>query len=1480
MRVISPKVIGTPDQELKEAVCDAIVNLTTDRVSGNDQAGEIVYGRSPKRIFVAGLLLPRFDEHDQSDETSDIRISALGIDSNIATNATGNAELKPSFSTYVRVLPTWDELQNSRYGLEVDFDLDPTLELQIKDTIRMERKKRFAAEGLDQVDPKDMSSEQRRSRKLRREAIRREVAQAAYKQHGIELTDDDVNAIVGESTDGPLISNGLPLNAEDPEAEKRVEESISSENSDPSIVPEGGDVVRVAKLLRNCRRVPLNLLRPADIPIKWRRLRLDLPSLSWPLDASAEALEARLQRYNTELQEAATKAVTDWITSDQGKEQAWRPIQITPTDISSREAWSAFLARAQAITPPLDRLLPAFGRVKVTVDKLANYLDPLSSSLRVTLENDNPEFSHRIAKYRCDTLFQAGLTLRIPDAAHQVLLLDRVEPSYRFRHHMRYPGMGLNCGVSSHEEPGLRVLSTTWSPKFVQPRIVARQLNVPCDFATLADEGFNCTALLKLPDTYRSWVAASEAALRVEAVAGLSPEDAAAEIGRLERDLEGQRREARYIERGIRLLIEAQSAFRARTSTLGQAEAATLERKAMPYRAWLLMNSSFLRRENGDKTKSWRLFQLAFVLAHLPTLASRMPEYKTWHDPELDEDSASLLYFPTGGGKSEAFYGTLIFAMFLDRLKGKSRGVTAMIRYPLRLLTLQQAQRFLRLLINAELVRKAEHVGTWSFEIGFWVGKTNTPNRFAQVSADIPRDDEAKHSDDSLLIPENLSADADQGTIDQAYAYEENLLAYNKIPNCPVCGKTTGLRRIFSEGDTAKRLAIFCFNGACEWNVSHSNRTPLPFVLTDDAIYQRAPSVVLGTVDKMAMLGQNTETISQLLGMFGLARWIGPSGHLWSPRNEKVLKDGPEASGYRPLFPAYKEGERIFLDPFPSLIIQDEAHLLEESLGTFSGLFETLLDLVFSKIANLNGSELGVARGWVGGAWGSPRTPKIVAATATVADPERQLEVLYQRRPLRFPYPGPDIYQSFFSIPAPIPAGNESRQALARSIAEPLAPEATAPWMRLYVSLMTNGATHTVTSVLVLSAFHLIVTELWRDLRTPERTQVAIDRLLGAITTDRSGVWRKRALESSVADGRQATILALVDLHRIALTYVTNKKGGDQIMDALDLQVKRDHRASGQQLSSFDCRLISGGIDMRTIQKVMGDAETEFPPDTEYPDIEGQIRSVVATSAISHGVDVDRFNSMFFAGLPSDIAEYIQASSRVGRTHVGFVMLIPTPQSRRDRYVVETHDIFHRFLERMIAPPAVQRWAGNAIRRVTASIIQAWAMLKEAQHFKEARDDVKSKAQQFDIMRQLNALAVADSLAMRDELAVFMLQAIGFAGRGAGSIGRPVYDEVYRDLVDRIMREFVSNVATFSSQIKIADFWLQNSGVQPPMTSLRDVDEAGLIVPCIFDPRGEGGSRRVSQEAFVAVMKAIRRQKGSTAEMDREGEEPTKEIAA
>lgn len=1470
MRVISPKTLGSPFQELKEAVCDAIANLTTDRVSGNGPSGSVVYGRSPKRAFVAGLLLPRFDERGTEDETNDIRISTLGIDLHIEAAASGQAEIRPRLSTYVRVLPSWDELQDPRLGLQIEFELDPAVEQAITAAIRADRTSQFAAEGLNRSDPQDMPLDERRKRQARRAQIRRDVTRAAYAAHQIELSDEDAAIATDDSLTRTVTPQVIGEGSPD---EARKDDADPTLNADPTASSADAAPIPIGTLLRRGRRVPHALLRPGEIPQKWLRLTPDLAAFAWDLSQPPDRLAAALNQYVLDLRAAATACAQNWIQGPEGAAGALRDVPVLPADVADRQAWEAFLARARAAQPNLARLMPAFDGLRITIDRLPDYSDPNVSSLRVTLENDNAELSSRAGRRRLDTFFQTTLTLALPAAAHRPLQLDRVEPSYRFRHHMAYPAMGLNCGVASEVGDARIVLTTTWAPRFIQPRIVAPDLSaIPCAFSVLSDPAQPCATLQALPDAYRQWITSQEPRLRQEVRSGLSNDDADAETARLTHDIEGQRKEARYIERGVQLLITSQAAAQRAVTESDASLRARLEREALPWRAWLLMNQSFLQRDANDPTRGWRLFQLAFVLAHIPTFVSRMPEFKSWHDPELDEASASLLYFPTGGGKSEAFYGSLLFAMFLDRLRGKNRGVTAMIRYPLRLLTLQQAQRLLKLLVQAELIRHAEKIGGWPFEIGFWVGKTNTPNRYTQVSAKIPTHDDTDHPDDRALIPVPTTGNDD--AIERARVYEESLLAYNKIPICPVCAQATGLRRVVAEGETARRLAIVCFNTGCNWNISHGHRAPLPFLLTDDAVYQRAPTVVLGTVDKMAMLGQNTETISQLLGMFGLARWKGPTGHLHSPRGDR-LRVGPDAMQCRTVFPAYSAGEKLFHDPFPSLIIQDEAHLLEESLGTFSGLFETLFELVMTRISEIAGQELEVARRWEGSRWGAPRTPKIIAATATVSDPERQLEVLYQRAPLRFPYPGPDIYHSFFAEPAPVPANNQDRLALAQSLPLSARPEQTAPWMRLYVSLMTNGATHTMTAVTVLSAFHVNITDAWKRLNDPATRASGLALLRESISAGRSGDWRRDAFDAAIAAGQENVILALVDLHRIGLTYVTNKKGGDQIIDALDLQVKREHQGVGYNLPSFDCRLISGGIDMRSIQQIMGEAEREFPSGSDYPAIEPLMRSVVATSAISHGVDVDRFNSMFFAGLPSDVAEYIQASSRVGRTHVGFVMLIPTPQSRRDRYVVETHDVFHRFLERMIAPPAAERWASNALVRVTASMIQAWAMLKEAEQFHAAADNAKDRAPLYDIVHRLHTMAATDALAMQDELGAFMLRGVGFPGRGTAAVGRPAYADVYRDLVDKSMKAFVTNVATFNSQIGLAAFWTQNSGFQPPMTSLRDVDEAGLIVPCIFDPHGAGGTRRVRQEAFVDVMKAIRTQRGSAAETDREGESAT-----
>ncbi len=1439
------------ESEVKEAVCDALVNLIVARVSGADDEGQIIFGRSPRRAIFSGQLLPRFDDSGQEDETSDIRIAAIGLDFTARSKVGGDLTIEPRAAVYIRALPTWGELQDPRNGLDIDFRLNTATQTAIDLTIRTQRQQLFAEQGLDRPRWRDLTEAARSDLRRQRSEIQEQVRIAAYRVQGIELIRGDV--------DGQAVVDGPSEPAQD--------------GQDPAQQQEEEPRPRISTLLRAGRRIPCGLIDPAPLPGKWVRAPLALPAGTLRLEADDAAMAATVETYRDQLRVAAAASVADWLASEEGRAATWRNVAIRPADAQDEAAYNVFIAAAQNLPINSADVAPDLSRLTFTAERQQDFLDPTVQSYRLTLDNQAPEVPMRQALMRCHALFGCSLKVELPRAAHIPLRLDRVKSSYRFRHFLEYPAIGLNCGIDADLGEEIIALRTTWAPRFVQPRIIPRGADVPTQFGCLADRAFRVADLQALPAAYAAWIRDHVSSLRDQVRDGLSAEDADVEAERLAIDEAGQVAEAGFIRRGIDLLVDAQAVSEQLAAAPDGSNASALRLRAAPYEAWLLMNRAFFERDGADADRGWRLFQLAFVLAHIPTLASRMPEYRAYYDAWLDENTVSLLYFPTGGGKSEAFYGTLLFGLFLDRLRGKDRGVSVLIRYPLRLLTLQQAQRLLRLLMNAELIRRRENVGTWPFEIGFWVGASNTPNRYSAITADVPLASDHEHPNDSRLEED---ADEPAAVRERGRRYRDLRTAYDKVPICPCCGSPTGLRRYEVDGPTAKRLAIICFNQRCAWNQVHGRLIPLPFLLTDDTIYARAPSVLLGTVDKLAMLGQHTDTIAKVVGMFGLARWVGPTGHLETPRKIDDLRDGPVATGYRPVLPAYRAGQRVFFDPFPSLIIQDEAHLLEESLGTFSGLFDTLLENVFQEIAAAAGRDLQLARTWLGDDWGPARMPKVIAATATISDPDRQLEVLYQRRALRFPYPGPDIYHSFFTEPAPALADNQDRQCLAQDLPLWEAPEATSPWMRLYVSLMTNDATHTVTSVHVLGVFHTLISELWADLIRDETRRRGIQRLRAAISPGRAGDWRRAAIDRCLAGRRDEDALAVVDLHRIALAYVTNKKGGDQIMDALDAAVRLGHQAAGVPLDYFDSRLISGGVDMKDIQTVMSDAEHSFAG-REYPPLDDLVRNIVATSAISHGVDVDRFNSMFFAGLPSDIAEYIQASSRVGRTHVGFVMLLPTPQSRRDRYVVETHDIFHRFLERMIAPPAVERWAENAIRRVFASYIQAWAMTKEGVEFIRRPDATKDMSPQFDLVRRLGADARREPIRFPDEVGNFILRSAGFEGRGDDHVGRPICDEPYRRLVDRASRDFSNAMQNQATESRLRDYWSDQTAIfRRPMTSLRDVDEAGMIVGSAYDPAARTNNTRVDPAALARVMRVIRSQRGATAETDSEldGDKP------
>ncbi len=779
-------------QELKEAVCDAVLERTRRVVSGEGLYGSTILGDRPSRTLSSGFILPRLNE-DGDDESSDIKIPAHGIDLRIRPT-TGSLIISATFAVYVRVLPSAEELfaRDGRLIPRADFN----------DAARQQVNAAIQQRATLEIPP----GTSRNQRAERRAAISREI----YASMGVGVP-PAAQLAGGDDRDTEAVEDGIPP---------------------PQIL--GGRL-----------RIPDSLSRRYDIPQKCLRLAVDVPDVVLPLPCDPARWSVLAAEYKTRLLDAIRATYLNWIDSATGRMDAWRDLHPPSEAFWDADSWNRFLENARIIPTQQSDLMPNFD-AQLLIQPLADPLEDGVYSVRIALEN----LRDGDAKMECG-LFSVSLSVAMPDNALGPMRLERVRRSYHLAGFMTMPAIGVNGGVTDlGSSNGTHRLRTTWMPRYVLPRARATEIqSVPTAYRVLAAEATEVRELSALSDAMRHWISviAEETQLFAPGEEG-SAADEASQQRQFEDDLRAWRLEADRIAKGISLLSTSQTAWRQAPNSMA----------AAPYRAWLLLNRSF---ENANPPAEntpppgWRLFQLAFILAHVPTFASRIPEFADSFEASFDEDAGSLLYMATGGGKTEAFFGTLVYALFLDRLRGKQRGVTAMMHYPLRLLTVQQAQRLARLLARAEMVRRSEHLGGNPFEIGFWVGGTNTPNSTesrAGVVSDalrcIPIWNHARGSDEDALM-------ASHDGLDREYAAAK--AAWNKLPTCPFCSNEegTGLR-LFPERH--HRLGIVCFNAGCSWNRAHRDVPcePLPFLLADTDIYRRAPSVLLGTIDKLALLGQ------------------------------------------------------------------------------------------------------------------------------------------------------------------------------------------------------------------------------------------------------------------------------------------------------------------------------------------------------------------------------------------------------------------------------------------------------------------------------------------------------------------------------------------------------------------------------------------------------------------------------------------------
>jgi hypothetical protein len=491
------------------------------------------------------------------------------------------------------------------------------------------------------------------------------------------------------------------------------------------------------------------------------------------------------------------------------------------------------------------------------------------------------------------------------------------------------------CAVLD-EASKCREVKTEWMPVAQVEKVVPASLSgveVGMEALGAASSHEALVALLgSLPDAYGAWVQAQGATLPLD-------EPRRAQVGR---DLlRGAERARRRIAQGLAVLADptAREAFGLANRAVAQA----IRQRATHGRPGA--------KPDEGPAPAWRPFQLAFLLMNLAGIADP-------HHP--DREVVDLLFFPTGGGKTEAYLGLAAFALAHRRLQDpsiQSAGVTVLMRYTLRLLTLDQLGRAATLVCALELARQADpaRLGQWPFEIGLWVGQAATPNRMGRQGDGNP--DSAR---------------------ERTMAYQNDARRPSPIPleECPWCGHkfTKDSFSLYPDTKAPTELRVGCVNRACDF-YSRRQARGLPLLAVDEPLYRRLPCFVIATVDKFAAMPWVGETA----GLFGKVTHHDAHGF-----------SGPGSAGG-------VGGQRLKGPlPPPALIIQDELHLISGPLGTMVGLYEAAIDALCR------------AEGGAG--------PKIVASTATVRRAEKQIRALFGRQAVEvFPPPGPDRRDSFFA---------------------------------------------------------------------------------------------------------------------------------------------------------------------------------------------------------------------------------------------------------------------------------------------------------------------------------------------------------------------------------------------------------------------------------------------------------------------------------
>ena len=576
-------------------------------------------------------------------------------------------------------------------------------------------------------------------------------------------------------------------------------------------------------------------------------------------------------------------------------------------------------------------------------------------------------------------------------------------------------------------------------------------------------------------------------------------------------------------------------------------------------------------KQTCDYIPSWYPFQLSFILLNIKSIVEKSSD---------DRDIVECLWFPTGGGKTEAYLGLIAFSIFFRRLEsnGLNIGVTAVMRYTLRLLTSQQFSRASSLICACEYLRQtseySERLGEEKISIGLWIGGASTPNKLDGGKKNLNQLTDSYHrkiTKNELVVLKCPWCASQMGVVEDEKLKKSECIGYTEIRI-----KKVASRRQFNT------IGYVCNNPACFFT---EKTNPLPLHVIDEAIYNTKPTLLISTVDKFAALP-------------------------WNPSPNSIS--------------LFKETE---VNSAPDLLIQDELHLISGPLGSIVGIYETSIKYLFS--TTVEGKRI---------------FPKIIASTATVTRASDQINALYN---LNY---DKERYKSDYVGLFPHPCINYNDSFFGREIED-------RDNARLYVGLNTSGYSDPKTSQTRLISAML---QAAKDLK--------VEKLI-----ERDPYWTLLIYFNSIRELGGASTLIEQDV-KAYLKILQSRKYPNIIYDK-NYDLLRSDNFIKRELAARQATDIS-----EELKKL----EVKYSSKDSKP-----IDICLATNMISVGVDISRLGIMMVVGQPKTTSEYIQATSRVGRSKPGIIFTWYNSSRPRDKSHYEQFASYHSRIYSMVEPTSV-----------------------------------------------------------------------------------------------------------------------------------------------------------------------------------------------